>query len=1041
MAKQKQTQRNAYREKLKSLEAEILELKNQSSAINTDDIESLKEIELIEKKRTKNLKQYYELKKKISDLNAKNVTAQTEEERNQEQHLKNVERSEKDINDLREKSNILMRSLNQDTQTAAKILGIASQETERLAGQMKIFKDLSATSNEQNDAFNKSMKAAVNNASSLDSISVKIAEGMENINEKGYQLIDTYQLERSLKEQSARLDLNIKDLGIKRYVLLKSENDAHLKKLETIKKTNVMLEKQANSAKQSKALWSQGTAAFIGMVAAVPAGNFLMNKMGLANVLNKSKTIGETIKGWGASLAGMAVGGVFAGLLGILNLIIAAFKFIIGTAFELDKRIANVGETLSVSRSRATQLEKQFANLALSVNAINVNTEQFLETVSNLTEEYGVVAEKVMSANSASGWVKNMTLLREKFKMTNEESLNFGRIASIMNTSMDGLAFSATKLTKNLMNSRQMLKAMANVPQIMAVGMKGAVDQLVKFVAKAKMMGIDLKGFADAMSNMLDIESSLDKQFTMETITGIHFNNADAIRLAVGQMKYNDAFDMFMSNVGQVRSLADMPGGLIGVRSMAEFFGFSLDQFTEYFNRFQELKKVFGGKNPMAEAQKYMEMSSKELRALLNSGKLSGDKAKKGFIENLVAEKEAADIQTKFTDKMNKIKIAMMDSTLPIIEELHSIFMELVNSPELKGLMYKTLKNLPDIIKSIIDMGKQLKNLIGIVFDFMKQIGIITETTKTNADGTTDKILSLNKAFFDLNNILLSIAGLVIGKKLFSFFGGKLMEAGWQKLTGKGIQAASVAAKTTSMGAGGAALFGTGMLSAIKKKRGASGKSLKTSTSNLSSTLVGKRMARKTGMNLATNTALKGASKFGLKSLLKGAGKAVPYLGLALSAYDAYDGWNNAAGNLDLDRNKPASLGMKAASASGSLLSGLTLGLVDSKMLSKGIYSMFGGRPGMEPSQTEYQNMAQTMPQEVPYQQAKTVQQKVNVTVNTESLEKKIDKLISIINGMANQPTYIKIGEQTVEAIRSEINWKKQNVIGVDNRYSGGSRD
>jgi len=95
MAKEKQTQRNALKQKLKDLESEILDLKNQSSAINADDIESLKEIELIEKKRTKNLKQYYELKKKISELHNKNNKTQTDEEKRQEDHLKNVEKSEK----------------------------------------------------------------------------------------------------------------------------------------------------------------------------------------------------------------------------------------------------------------------------------------------------------------------------------------------------------------------------------------------------------------------------------------------------------------------------------------------------------------------------------------------------------------------------------------------------------------------------------------------------------------------------------------------------------------------------------------------------------------------------------------------------------------------------------------------------------------------------------------------------------------------------------------------------------------------------------
>ena len=61
-----------------------------------------------------------------------------------------------------------------------------------------------------------------------------------------------------------------------------------------------------------------------------------------------------------------------------------------------------------------------------------------------------------------------------------------------------------------------------------------------------------------------------------------------------------------------------------------------------------------------------------------------------------------------------------------------------------------------------------------------------------------------------------------------------------------------------------------------------------------------------------------------------------------------------------------------------------------------------------------------------------------SVTINTAALEQKLDRLITIMNNLATQPTYIKIGEQTIEAIRNEINWKKNYIVNNDNRYSGG---
>jgi hypothetical protein len=1135
MAKENQTKRNALRQKLKSLESEILELKNQASAINADDINSLKELEEIERKRTKNLKQYYDYKKKISELNTKNVKNQTEEEKNQEQHLKNVQKSESEINDLRTKSSILMRSFNEDTQTAAKVLGIASQETERLSGQMKILKEITSESAEQNNVLNQSMKAAVNNASSLDSISVKIAEGMENINQKGYELIDTYQIERSLKEQSARLDLSAKDLGAKRYVILKSENEEQMKKLQHLKKINTSLDQQSKKSKEIKDNSMKTRMAMVGMIAAVPGGNFLMNKLGLGDVLTKSKTIGQTMRGWGASLAGLAIAAPFAAILGIINLIVAGFKFLLGTAFELDKRIANLSKNLFISRNEATGLERKFANMALRMNLVGVNTEEFAKSLEFLTEEYGASVGRIMQANNTSKWVDNITLLREKMSLTNEEALNFGKISSILGVNMGNLAYQSIKISKAFLNNRQIIKAMANVPQLMANGMKGAVTELVKFVAKAKMMGIDLKGFADALEGTLDIESSLEKQFTAETITGIHFKNMDAIRLATNSMQYDKAFDMLMSNVGNIKSLADMPGGLIGVKSIADLFGFSLDDFTKMFNKFQELKNAFGGQNPMQEASKYMAMSAAQIKKEIAG---MGAGARKTYLENLMAEKEGADITTKFMDKVNKIKLELMDSTLPIIDEIHAIFNELINNSELKDLFRDMTKRLPSIIKSLIEMGRQLKEIVKSVFGFLKQFGIVSDPldkTKTSIAGVNDGFLNWNKIIgttvalfvgykglgWAVNSFKSNVLGLgpVTQKTMKSMvdelkmgnqqmmqqmqtmgqygppspgdtskkgkgrFGGKMaagiplaaMAAGFgldmlsQNMQAEGntqgaglVNAASMAASGAGMGAMlgpwgmlGGAIIGGGL-----------GYFMNSDNINGAQPIKNKNTPKANTQNAAQITATaKELEKFST-SKIESASKIIAQF--AKSFYELnrnFSGFINAGLNEKLQEvitifNSADNMKMQSF-ATGVLnfsfaISELNKNLtkLDIQKLEKAAEKINPGAGGFLSSVSGFvssifssgKSVSGNNQQQVASVSNATVTtsqgtSQVSVNVNTAALEQKIDRLITVITNISTQPTYIKIGERTVEAIAGEMNWKKQMKIGSDNTYGSAVRD
>jgi hypothetical protein len=51
------------------------------------------------------------------------------------------------------------------------------------------------------------------------------------------------------------------------------------------------------------------------------------------------------------------------------------------------------------------------------------------------------------------------------------------------------------------------------------------------------------------------------------------------------------------------------------------------------------------------------------------------------------------------------------------------------------------------------------------------------------------------------------------------------------------------------------------------------------------------------------------------------------------------------------------------------------------------------------------------------------------------NVEKKLDTLISVIADAANKPTVIKIGEKTVEEIKSQLDFRKSYNVAVDNSY------
>ena len=236
-----------------------------------------------------------------------------------------------------------------------------------------------------------------------------------------------------------------------------------------------------------------------------------------------------------------------------------------------------------------------------------------------------------------------------------------------------------------------------------------------------------------------------------------------------------------------------------------------------------------------------------------------------------------------------------------------------------------------------------------------------------------------------------------------------------------------------------------------------------------------------------TTAALKTGTKF--------LGKAAVPLQVGLTAYDAYTGYGKAE---ETFKTKKATPRQKAASTYGGFIESASFGILPGQELAKWAYdrskqgkftpipgfstlnvipdgenqtanndyskklqsankqraatkqktmnqfnnsgptlfdsawnSLFGVEQKTQPVKTTYQK-----PMSVTDNTAVNQQKPVVVNVSTTALEQKIDKLVTIIGQMGSQPTYIKIGERTVEAISGEIDFKKNKEVGLQ-RYGG----
>jgi len=129
-----------------------------------------------------------------------------------------------------------------------------------------------------------------------------------------------------------------------------------------------------------------------------------------------------------------------------------------------------------------------------------------------------------------------------------------------------------------------------------------------------------------------------------------------------------------------------------------------------------------------------------------------------------------------------------------------------------------------------------------------------------------------------------------------------------------------------------------------------------------------------------------------------------------------------------MDKVGGTGMGSSISKAVGSIMGGIT--------------SLFGGGGESKPKAQAVSPVAVTATstasmggQTTASPTSKTMGGSAPAKDNSNVVAEKLDKLISILGAMSTQPTVIKIGERTVEELKTQIDFKKAYNIGVDNSY------
>ena len=369
-------------------------------------------------------------------------------------------------------------------------------------------------------------------------------------------------------------------------------------------------------------------------------------------------------KGAGASMfTGMIAGArtLMASLAPMLPLILAAAAALaviatIEKAFEFDKELTKFSRDLDVSKDNALGMAIEADKIAGSMGVIGIHGKEILDTTIALREEFGV-----LGGPGSEKLVKNVTFLREKMGLTNEEALGLNSTATILGTTLEKLTAESMNMAEGLIGSKAMLKEMSKLPKSLVAGFKGTVKELEKAVIKGKLFGLTLEKTRSIGEGMLDIESSLEKEMTANVLTGKHMNlNAARQYALTGQ--YGKLQDEILV---QAKSLDEFTSqGPLQQKAIADAMGMTVDELVGMLSKAEELDKVYGMSADRAE--QLMKLADEK-------GKIDTRNLKDGELAWAIqqnATKDQEEATAKYDSAMKSLGEAFQKVALPIVEIL-----------------------------------------------------------------------------------------------------------------------------------------------------------------------------------------------------------------------------------------------------------------------------------------------------------------------------------------------------------------------------------
>ena len=459
----------------------------------------------------------------------------------------------------------------------------------------------------------------------------------------------------------------------------------------------------------------------------------------------------------------IAAGAAIIGVVALLGMAVSRF-------FELEEQAEEFRKGLGLMAKTAKPIENMARNVQSEFALAGVTLENAFKAATSLTSELGTTHLVSQEA------VKTISLMEAGLGISADTAAGAYDMFKLMGSSSGESAENLMMATSALADAAgvpldQVMQDIAGASEDTQKFMKGNAKQMMIAAVQARRLGVSMDTITGAMSQALDIESSISEEMRLASMLGKHIN-LNAMRRASFE---GDAEKVMQE---QLKALKNMGGtdamNPYQLEQAAKALGLSVGEMIKMEKHEKGLQAL---KNGTAAQQK---MAS-EYEAMQNKLKKEGVKSAAEEAEERIKAQQAELVKANIMAQINNLMTNLGEVLLPMVEGAFKLIMPVLNA------IFWALGMIVDLIGFILTP----LNLVG---DIIKAIGGDADALKARFDGIVPTLITISGVIVGIGALFLGLgpmigklfSGMVTGaKKAFGFVKDGVKGA-FGKLTGGG---------------------------------------------------------------------------------------------------------------------------------------------------------------------------------------------------------------------------------------------------------------